>query len=222
MGGKLKLDNIQSLIFDYDGTLHDSTDNYITAFKQAYEFLVAHGQAEPKVWQNREITQWLGYSSKDMWSAFMPGLSPDYQKQASAIIGDVLLEKVLANEANLYPGALETLANLKKKGYQLLFLSNCKEDYLQAHRKAFQLDYYFDALYCTENFGFIPKYEIFEEIKGQYLAEYMIIEDRIHDFQIGLHHEIMTVGCNYGFGKEEELQQADIRIDTIYDLQNLL
>lgn len=202
--------------------MHDSTANYIVAFKRAYQFLVDHRQAKPKVWKDDEITKWLGYSSKDMWHNFMPDLDLNYQMKASKIIGDTLLEKVLSHEANLYPYALETLAHLKNKEYQLVFLSNCSENYLNAHRKVFQLDDYFDDLFCTESFGYIPKYAIFEEIRHRYPTDVLIVGDRSQDFEIGLHHELLTIGCNYGFGTEEELKRADIRIDAVRDLQNLL
>lgn len=217
-----RLANIQTIVFDYDGTLHDSTANYIVAFKRAYEFLVERRQAVPRVWKDDEITKWLGYSSKDMWRNFMPNLSLEYQTQASKIIGDTLLEKVVSYEANLYPQALETMEYLKNKGYRLVFLSNCSEDYLNAHRKVFRLSDYFDDLFCTESFGYIPKYAIFDEIRQRYPAEFLIVGDRSHDFEIGLHHQLLTVGCNYGFGTDKELKQADVRIDAIRDLQDLL
>ena len=36
---------VRTIILDYDGTLHDSTKNYIHAFKQAYAYLVEPGHA---------------------------------------------------------------------------------------------------------------------------------------------------------------------------------
>lgn len=216
------LHSIRTVVFDYDGTLHDSRPNYIAAFKQAHQFLVEEGQAEERVFQEAEITQWLGFSKNDMWDTFMPDLDPMYQKKAAKIIGDTLLEKVLEKKAHLYPKSLETLSYLKEKGYSLVFLSHCSEVYLEAHRQAFSLDSYFDTLLCSESFNNLPKYKIFDAIKADFPEEYVVIGDRIHDFEIGLHHHFPTIGCSYGFGKEEELAVADIRIDAIDELQHLL
>ncbi len=217
-----RLNNIQTIVFDYVGTLHDSTANYIVAFKNAYNYLVENQKAVLKVWKDEEITKWLGYSSKDMWENFMPNLDAKHQATASKIIGETLQEKVLAKEATLYLGALETLDYLKGKGYKLIFLSNCSNDYINAHQQAFQLNQYFDDMYCTENFSYVPKYNIFQLFKKQYKEEFLIIGDRIHDFEIGHYHNLVTIGCNYGFGTEEELQKSDIRINDIRELQEIL
>ncbi|SIN99913.1 phosphoglycolate phosphatase [Carnobacterium alterfunditum] len=217
-----RLKSTQTIVFDYDGTLQDSTANYITAFKTAYNYLVDNQKAVPKDWKDEEITKWLGYSSKDMWENFMPDLDAEYQIAASKIIGETLLKKALAKEAILYPRVLETLAYLNSKGYNLIFLSNCSNDYMKAHQQAFQLNHYFVDMYCTESFGYIPKYDIFQMFKDQYKENFLIVGDRIHDFEIGHYHNIVTIGCNYGFGTEEELQKSDIRINDIQELQEML
>ena len=157
---------VRTIILDYDGTLHDSTQNYIHAFKQAYAFLVEAGHAAPRDWADAEITKWLGYSSKAMWENFMPDLDEEVRSKASKMIGQILLEKAQTGQAILYEGALETLQALKEKGYRLVFLSNCSRAYMEAHRESFGLDRYFDGMYCTEDFSFIPKYEIFESIRA--------------------------------------------------------
>lgn len=219
---KAELAGIQTIIFDYDGTIHDSTKNYIFAFKRAYAYLVANGKAEPKNWEDAEITRWLGFSAKDMWANFMPDLEPEFQQTASRMIGDTLQQKVQGDEAVLYPGALDTLAYLKQKGYTLIFLSNCKHEYMEAHRRAFQLDRYFSGLYCTEDYDFIPKYDIFARFQNKYEPEYLVVGDRVHDFEIGTVHQLKTIACNYGYGTEEELAVADIRIDDIRELTKIL
>ncbi|WP_034549531.1 HAD family hydrolase [Carnobacterium funditum] len=219
---KSRLKNSRTIIFDYDGTLHDSTLNYITAFKKAYNYLMENQKAVPKDWQDEEITKWLGYNSEEMWKNFMPDLSKEYQIAASKIIGKILLEKVLSKEAILYPEALKTLTYLKGKGYKLIFLSNCSQTYMKAHQQTFQLTRYFDEMYCTEQVGFIPKHRIFPLVKSQYQEECLIVGDRIHDLEIGHYHNLVTIGCNYGFGTEEEMQKSDIRINCIRELQEIL
>ena len=107
---------VHTIILDYDGTIHDSTRNYIYAFKQAYAFLVEADHAAPRDWADAEITKWLGYSSKAMWENFMPDLDEDIRSKASKMIGQILLEKAQNGQSILYEGALETLQALKEKG----------------------------------------------------------------------------------------------------------
>lgn len=220
--GKLKFQGIRTVILDYDGTIHDSTRNYIQAFKAAYAFLVDVGHADPREWADAEITKWLGYSSKAMWENFMPALDEEIRSTASKMIGQALLEKAQKGQAVLYEGALETLLALKEKGYRLVFLSNCSRAYMEAHRDSFGLDRYFYGMYCTEDFGFIPKYEIFESIRSIFPGGYLIVGDRFQDIEVAEHHPVRTVGCRYGFGFPGELDSADVLIDDIRELNDLL
>ena len=93
---------------------------------------------------------------------------------------------------------------------------------MNAHRQAFQLNQYFEEMYCTETFEYSAKYKIFELIEKQYKENFLIVGDRIQDFEIGHYHNLVNIGCNYGFGSEEELQQSDIRINAIQELQDML
>ena len=220
--GKLKFEGIRTVILDYDGTIHDSTRNYIHAFEQAYAFLVEAGHAAPRDWADAEITKWLGYSSKAMWENFMPDLDEEIRAHASKMIGQILFEKAQTGQAVLYPGALETLQALKEKGYRLVFLSNCSRAYMEAHRESFNLDRYFDGMYCTEDFDFIPKYEIFESIQAVFAGGYLIVGDRFQDIEVAEHHPVRTVGCRYGFGFPGELDSADMLIGDIRELNDLL
>ena len=105
---KLMFKGVRTVILDYDGTLHDSTKNYIHAFKQAYAYLIDAGYAAPRDWADAAITKWLGYSSKAMWENFMPDLDEEIRSKASKMIGQILLEKAKTGQAVLYEGALET------------------------------------------------------------------------------------------------------------------
>ncbi len=63
----MKLSNIKTIYFDYDGTLHNSIKIYAPAFKKAYDFLVENNYAKQKMWRDEEIAKWLGYTSKILW-----------------------------------------------------------------------------------------------------------------------------------------------------------
>jgi phosphoglycolate phosphatase len=199
---------MMNLIMDYDGTIHDSIKIYAPAFQAAYAYLVSLGIAENKDWKEKEISRWLGFSSKDMWNAFMPDLSKDKKEDCSKIIGDTMLQLVQEGKARLYPQAPEVLQYLCKSGYTLIFLSNCKRGYLQAHREQFQLDQYFTVFYCTEDYGFKPKHEIFDTIKKDHSGDFIVIGDRFQDIEIARKHGLKSVGCSYGYGEKWEFANS--------------
>ena len=72
------------------------------------------------------------------------------------------------------------------------------------------LDRWFDGYFCAEDYGFIPKEEIFPFVKEAFPdSRYVMIGDRDSDFRVGQVNGLFTVGCAYGFGTEEERRVCD-------------
>lgn len=216
------MENIKTVIFDYDGTIHNGAKNYIDAFRHVYHQMVADGVAPERNFADEEITRWLGYSAQEMWKTFMPELPEAQQMFYSKKIGQFMFDRVRNKEAVLYEGALETLAYLKQKGYHVVYLSNCGPEYMAIHDACFGLKDYFDHMYCSGDYDFKPKYEIFNVVKECYPGEYLMVGDRFHDMEISKYHKIFTAGCLYGFGSREELKDADVLLEDIRDLQKIL
>lgn len=209
---------IDTVVFDYDGTIHDTSGVYITAFKRNYTQLVKDGYAPEREFEDEEITRWLGCTATEMWNTFMPELPESVKKLCSERVRSVMAELIAGGRSRLYDGVRETLGELKADGKTLLILSNCAEAYMENHRRVFGLDSLFDAYFCAETYGFRPKYEIFEYIKREYGAGCCMVGDRYHDFEAGRKNGVFTVGCAYGFGNAEELSEADIVINSIAEL----
>ena len=194
------------LVFDFDGTLHNTAHLYGCAFRKAYAWLVAEGQAPEREYTDEDLTKWLGVSAPDMWHRFMPQLEDRVWRKASSIIGQEMVRQITEGNALLYPGIPETLDRLKADGYTMVVLSNCRHGYMEAHRQYFDLDRWFAAYFCAEDYDFRPKEDIYREIAAAYPSESnIIIGDRDSDFKVGLIHGLPTIGCAYGFGTAEEL-----------------
>lgn len=211
-----------NLVFDYDGTLHNSIEIYAPAFRLAYKELVEKGFAEPRDYSDKEISYWLGFSAAEMWHTFMPTLEASQKQNASMRIGKEMIGLIKEGKAKLYPHALEILEQLKIKGYNLIFLSNCKRAYMEAHIEAFQLEQYFTEFYCSEDYGFIPKYEIFNVIKTRYTGDFIIIGDRFQDMEIAQKYQLESIGCLYGFGDENELEMATYKIHSLDEIEQTI
>ncbi len=210
----------QTILFDYDGTLHDASKIYINAFKTAYQYLMTTHNAPQKQFSDETITQFLGQTPKDMWDQFGKDIPQKARQEASHVLSKAMKESIQQQKAVLYEGALSTLQYLKDKGYHLVFISNCKHYYLEAHQQQFNLDHYFDLLVCSETFPDIQdKDQVLARIKPQLKPPMVIVGDRHHDMQAGRHNNIKTIGCTYGYGSADELAQADMLIDDITQLK---
>lgn len=198
-----------NLVFDYDGTLHDCMKIYAPAFRRMYDHMVSQGWAEDRTFTDRDISRWLGFPAKEMWEGFAPHLAPEKQAVCSRMIGEHMLAQIAQGHARLYPGIPEVLFQLKESGFRLIFLSNCKHAYMQAHREHFQLDRFFSGFYCGEDHGWKRKVEIFLTIKQHFDGDFVIIGDRLQDMEIAQQHNLPAIGCGYGYGTPEELSKAN-------------
>lgn len=93
---------------------------------------------------------------------------------------------------------------------------------MKISRKLFDLDRYFDDMYCAESFNFIHKDEILAKIKSRYPDKQVIIGDRFHDIQTGLKNNIESIWCEYGYGKAVEAEGSTFKIKDIKRLLEYL
>lgn len=216
------LRGIRTVYFDFDGTLHDSIRVYAPAFRKAYTFLVEKGKAEEREWKDEEIGRWLGYSSVEMWKNFMGDLDEETRKEASRIIGKEMRRQIVEGNGKLYDHTLDVLGTLQKRGYVLVFLSNCGTAYMDTAREQYGLDSYFQDLVCAGDHAFLPKEEILAKIMKDYPMDQVIVGDRHHDILSGQVNGIPSIFCRYGYGKEEEGDGAAFGIDSIEELLDIL
>ena len=207
-----------NIIFDYDGTLHETSYIYYPAFLSAYKYLVESGYRQKRNFEVKEVTKWLGYNKYEMWESFGPDLPKEVKDHASDIIGEEMIHLIKNGTARLYPGIEETLTKLVKDGYRLIFLSNCKNIYMETHRKKFNLDRFFTDYFCAEDYNFKPKYEIFKDLKSNYQGEYIVVGDRFHDIEMAKKHNLLSIGAGYGYSQDGELKSADYIITSPGDL----
>jgi len=210
------------IIFDYDGTLHNSIKIYKPAFMTAYDYLVDNGYAKKREFSEQEISKFLGLSAKDMWNTFIPNLPKCEKEKCSSIIGESMIKYISEGKAQLYNGVIETLNKLNEYGYKLIFLSNCKSSYMYKHIEAFNLNKYFIDFYCSEDFDFNPKHEIFKVIKEKHQGDFIIVGDRFVDIELAKRYNLFSIGCGYGYGNYNELKDADYIIDNFKDIISII
>lgn len=211
---------IQTLFFDFDGTIHNAVPIYLPAFQAVYDDLVHQGLRPEKTWDEDSVHSFLGQSAKEMWDNFAPDLPVDKRNVYAQQIRDIEADLIKQGKSQLFEGAFETLKALKKD-YHMVFFSNCSNQYLTWMKEAHDLDALFDDYLTAENFDYQPKAKTLAMVKSYFPADHVFIGDRHHDFEAGQANDVPTVGCAYGFGGDE-IKQATYQINSMRELPNVL
>lgn len=212
-----------TLIFDYDGTLHDTAAPYGVAVREAAAWLTEQGCPPERELTDAALSRYLGMTAPEMWADFMPGLDETLRQEASARIGQAMIRQVLGGQSRLYPGIPEALDALRQAGHTLLILSNCARSYMDAQRRAFGLDRWFAGYFCAGDYSFRPKEEVFTILRETFPDRaYCMVGDRASDLRVATVHGLPSVGCAYGFGNDAELADARERIQTPAELPGIV
>lgn len=212
----------ETLIFDYDGTLHNTLHIYEPAFRECYQALVDASILNPVEISAERILSWLGMSARDMWEDFAPELPGEIRHRAEQKLGDRMSELLHRHQAVWFPHAERVLDRLKESGYRMVILSNSQKKYGQEHWKEFHMERWFDHWYDCESYGYAPKTEIIKVIKQAYPGSLTVIGDRVLDLAAARAVGAAFIGCQYGFGTAQELAGADALIADIDELPELL
>ena len=207
-----------TLVFDYDGTIHNTMKIYESAFRETFAWLVENNYTKMQNISSERIAGWLGLNSKEMWNSFLPELPYELKEEASRRVGEAMIKQIVSHRAVWYPGAEEMLNELKNRGYTMLVLSNCKIAYREAHWKEFRMERWFTRYYDCESFAFAPKTEIITQVQREYPGPYIVIGDRKSDLECANACGSPFVGCAYGFGSEGELEGADAMAGDVKDI----
>ena len=213
---------IKTIIFDYDGTIHQTLGNFMNRHLRNLSVAdTTESRRRTKDTASSKIAGWLGLNSKEMWDTFMPELDQKYKDQASKMVGERMIEQVRKHKAVWYPGAEKMLTTLKNQGYYLVVLSNCKTAYRKAHWEEFGMKRWFERFYDCESYGFRPKTEIVQDIIREYPGPYLVIGDRKQDLECARSCGSLFAGCLYGYGDQGELDGADYLAEHVGDIPEL-
>ena len=203
-----------TIVFDFDGTLHDSMYIYRIALRRGYNWLVEQGIASERDFSDSYIAANIGLTVQDAWERMCPDLPWSVTSEAAKRVGDTMHELIYDGTARLYPGVPQMLAELKETGHELVFLSNCRNEYRDAVRQSFGFDQWFNHYYTAEQFNEAPKEQFFEVVRAEVPGPYIIVGDRDKDLLLAKAHDLPFIGCLYGYGNEDELRGATCLVNS--------
>lgn len=209
------LKNIKSLVFDLDGTLHET----LAIYKPALEVGI-NSLGGLKVDRNLAYSL-LGKTPKESWKILAPDLTDQEIERVSNLVGIEMRKNLDQGLGRLYPGSHEVL-DILSQHYEIYILSNAKEKYLENSIRNLGLGKYLKSYIASETYGYLSKAEIIKKNRHKLQEEILIIGDRENDIEAGYKNNIKSVFCNYGFGSHHEGELADFRINKITDILKIL
>jgi phosphoglycolate phosphatase len=204
-----------SIIFDLDGTLWDSSANVVVAWQKAKEQVdyIKEDFTRPII---HSIT---GMTYKAIFETLLPYLNEEQREEFKNLAGKHELEILYEKGGDLYPGLEDALQQLSRH-YKLFIVSNCQSGYIEVFFKISGFEHYFIGHQCygTKN---QPKAEnILDIINDHNLQAPVYIGDTMGDYNAATKAGVPFIFVDYGFGKVEEGQVASV--SSLAELAGLL
>ena len=206
--------NIDSIIFDLDGTLWDAIDITLKAWRN-----VLLGRTEILRSVTREELQGvMGLQLHECAAKLFPYLNTELQMKVTKECCYAECDWIRREGGVLYPDLVETLKVLSQK-LPLFIVSNCNYGYIDAFLEYHDLQTYFVDFQCSGNTGLLKGENIKKIIDKHNLKHPVYVGDTKGDFDGAKLANIPFVFASYGFGKVEGY---DYIIEKISDMERLV
>src|ERR1700712_1599397 len=203
-GNSLK-NKFDSIIFDLDGTLWDSTSNVTLAWEEARK-QVDYVQDAITVERVRSVT---GMAYDAIFEVLLPDLDEERRNYFKAICAESEINTLHAKGGDLYPGLTEAIEYLAGR-YKLYIVSNCQSGYIETFLSHCPVAGHFSGHQCYGTKG-QPKAENIKDIVNDHqLRSPVYIGDTMGDYTSAAKAGVPFIFADYGFGKVEEGQVATI------------
>lgn len=190
---------MDSIIFDLDGTLWDSTDSIAKSWDR-----VVQEQTDLNIRITREtMVPLLGKILPDIARAVFPAETEERQKYLLKICCEQEHIDLLAQCAPLYEGLEETLKKLSGK-YRLFIVSNCEAGYIEVFLESSGLGSYFSGHLCPGDTGNAKAANIRQLIETYHLQAPVYVGDTQGDCDATHEAGIPFVFASYGLGNAKE------------------
>ncbi|MFD0767217.1 HAD family hydrolase [Mucilaginibacter lutimaris] len=205
-----------SIIFDLDGTLWDSTDTIAGAWQAALNqapYMAGEVMTRERV---RSIT---GMTYDKIFEKLFPLLSPEQREEVKHLCSVNELEILHKQGGTLYPNLADTLTYLGEK-YKLYIVSNCQSGYIELFLDLYNMHPHFLAHQCYGTKGNPKADNILDIVTDHDLKNPVYVGDTTGDYEAATKAGVPFIFASYGFGMVETGQVATI--NTFSDLKQLL
>ena len=214
------LSRINTILFDFDGTLMDSNELIADSWRHTIKTMTCGDITDD------DIRSTFGEVIADSMDRLLPGADAE---EATAVFRGFQNE-IFLDRISLFKGAKETLYRLKDAGYKQALVTSRLRQSTNRALVHFGLENHFDAVLTasdTDKFkpDPTPLFIILDSI-GRKPEDAMFIGDTVHDIEAGQNAGVFTVLVDFSYalppGKRTATPAPDKVIMELRDILKLL
>ena len=213
---------IELIVFDFDGTLGDTQRTIVTTMQMTF------AELQMPMRSDEACAATIGLPLTGCFKTLFPDLSADNIQLCADTYRRIFFENVHTIQMKTFPGVVETLAELKKRGYILTIASS------RSHKSLVELTH---DLRISDCISYLIGADDVENAKpnpepvlktlsaiGCDACRTLVVGDMSVDILMGANAGAMTCGVTYGNGTQKELEDAgaDHIINSIDQLLEML
>ena len=211
---KITSQSAPTIIFDFDGTIIDTSGSIIEAYRECFKVY-----SNEKLFTKKVQNEVLGPALRDIFPKYFPDYDYDtvYQTYRAKQV------EVSSRLNHPTEGAFETLKTLHEQGYHIGIVSTRKKEGIEELLKEYEMDKYIDdicGLKEVENIKPNPEGIRWLINKNKWNKDCVMIGDSEMDIKCGVNYGAYTIAFIPKKSKRKEL--SNISNDTVNDLKDLL
>jgi len=205
-----------SIIFDLDGTLWDSTETITQAWQAA---LNQAPYMSHEVMTRERVRSITGMTYDKIFEKLFPFLGTEQRAEVQKLCSVSELEILHKQGGTLYPKLAETLEYLGRR-YNLYIVSNCQSGYIELFLDLNSMHQHFLAHQCYGTKGNPKADNIRDIVEDNNLISPVYVGDTMGDYDAATKAGVPFIFASYGFGVVESGQVATI--DSFEALKEIL
>lgn len=202
--------NIDSIIFDLDGTLWDSTEEVA----KTWTSIVAKYNLKRKEVSVDDLKPCMGKLLDEIAEMLFPEIEPEMQMKIINECCKYENEYLRKHGAKLYAKLEETLEKLSEN-YKLFIVSNCGDGYIESFFESHKLNKYFIDYECPGRTGMSKGKNIKLVIERNNLKKPIYVGDTQGDANAAKFANVPFIFAKYGFGQVKEYNYSIKSFDEL-------
>ncbi|MBO8172714.1 MAG: HAD-IA family hydrolase [Bacillaceae bacterium] len=208
-----------AVIFDMDGTLFQTEQVAVRAFRRTFEHMKEEGLIKGKSPSDQEIKSVFGMTMEQIWQTLFPDESAEIRSKADRLMLEYEIDELGKGNGSLYPGVVDTLTRFEREGIPLFIASNGLDEYIRSVARHMDIESYFKDFYSAGRFQTRSKDQLVARlIRDYHIENGVMVGDRSSDIEAGRANHLFTVGCRFGFSSPDEIKEADLLIERFADM----